>query len=98
MSDLPESRCGFANSPGHQPHDMTLTGYWPPDGPHARCIGFQPDGHSWFNRFEDAIGQAARRAALTRIRYRVRRDRRNRWWNITETTVPVEDTAGGEQP
>lgn len=49
----------------------------------------RPDGHSWFNRFADAIGQADRRAALTRRRYRVYYDAANRWWNISETTEPV---------
>lgn len=39
MTDLPETRCGFAGDPKHRPHDMTLTGHWPPTGPHARCVG-----------------------------------------------------------
>lgn len=49
----------------------------------------RPDGPNWFNEFSDAIGQADRRAALTRYRYRVRYDPANRWWNITETTQRI---------
>lgn len=39
-----------------------------------------------FNRYEDAQGQARFRADLTGRRYRVRFERNNRWWQITETT------------
>ncbi|MBB3665957.1 hypothetical protein FB384_004916 [Prauserella sediminis] len=50
----------------------------------------RPDGHMWFKKFADAIGQADRRAALTRYRYRVYYDPANRWWNIRATHRPVE--------
>lgn len=32
-------RCGFANDPDHRPHEMTVTGQWPPHGPHGWCEG-----------------------------------------------------------
>jgi hypothetical protein len=43
-----------------------------------------------FNRHADAVAEADRRAALIRLRYIVRWDGANRWWQITESVRPVE--------
>jgi hypothetical protein len=39
-----------------------------------------------FDRYKDAQDQARFRADITGYRYRVRFDRANRWWHITEST------------
>lgn len=43
-------------------------------------------GHSWFRSWRDAYHEALFRAGITGLRYRVRYDAANGWWNITETT------------
>jgi hypothetical protein len=48
-----------------------------------------------FNRHADAVAEADRRAALTRLRYIVRWDGANRWWHITESTRSVRE--GGHE-
>ena len=37
-----------------------------------------------FNRWEDALAEANRRAVLTGYRWLVRFEPNNRWWQITE--------------
>jgi hypothetical protein len=49
-----------------------------------------------FNRHPDAVAEASFRAAITRMRYRVFYDPRNRWWNVTESTSPIPPEVGGE--
>jgi hypothetical protein len=44
--------------------------------------------------FSDAIQEAHRRADLTRYRYRVRFDRGNHLWLISESTQPVPSNIG----
>lgn len=51
------------------------------------------DGTNWFHVWVDAVGQADRRAWLTGLRYRVRFDRANDWWTISETVCPVRRRA-----
>lgn len=61
MSDLPDTRCGFAGDPKHRPHDITLTGHWPSAGPHARCVGGS-DPEVWLDLAaieDDLLEQAA---------------------------------------
>lgn len=51
-----------------------------------------------FNRYEDAQEQARFRADITNRRYRVRFERNNRWWQITETSHQlrrVQRSGGG---
>ena len=52
-----------------------------PDNPHG----------GWFKQFDDAIGQANFRAAVTGYRHRVHYDAANRWWNITEISEEGSD-------
>jgi hypothetical protein len=47
-----------------------------------------------FVEFQDAIYEAHRRADLTRYRYRVRFDRGNHIWLISESTQPVPSNVG----
>ena len=48
---------------------------------------------AWFRDFESAVAEASRRAWLTGRRYRVRLDRRNGWWDLSETGEPVAGRA-----
>jgi hypothetical protein len=45
---------------------------------------------NWTKSFHDAVHEAHFRAAITGLRYRVRYDRANGWWDLWETVTRLE--------
>lgn len=50
----------------------------------------RPRDHSSATSFKDAVFEAHFRADITGYRYRVRYDRANKLWDITETTTRMQ--------
>ena len=48
---------------------------------------------NWFREFSVAVFEAHFRAAIVRRRYQVYYDPANRWWNLRETSTPLDPVA-----